>query len=243
MQLGPYNAPLALGSRPMMALFWAVFAPSTFLIALSVLMDAVGGGWASAQFDTETGTFQGRWIIYALGYLIVFAAMSLWAEQIGAGPFGGPLRPAAPWVVIGVITGPAVLQSTTALTGLLAGGEGDWMYREGFDTSMISAAAMSPLMAAFVILLAPLVEEVGFRGIGIGCLLARGWPPVAAVALTAGLFTGLHLNLSPLGLIPVFIMGLYLGLLRIWSGGMAAPIMAHLGANGFAMLGLFFSVT
>lgn len=243
MTLGPYNAPLSLAPRPLMALFWAVFAPSSILIALSILLDAATGGWASAQFEAETGSLDGRWIIYALGYLLAFAAMSLWAERIGAGPFGAPLRPAPPWIVIGLVTGPAVMQSTTALTGLLAGGEGSWMYREGFDTSMISAAALSPLMAAYIIVLAPLVEEVGFRGIGMGCLLARGWPPVAAVAMTAGLFTGMHFNLTPLGLVPVFIMGLYLGLLRVWSGGMAAPIMAHLGANGFALAGLFFSVT
>jgi membrane protease YdiL (CAAX protease family) len=236
MRTGPYNTPLTLASRPIMAVFWAVFATQIALIIIVVVLNALSGGWASAQFR-EGGDAAARWTIYTLGSFAVLVAMSLWSERIGAGPFGGTLRAPPDWVAIGAVTGPVIITLTSSFAGILfSNGDPGWMYRDGFDPSLFGRAAFGPMMICAVVLVAPLVEEIAFRGIGLGCLLARGWPPAAATALTAAAFTGLHVNYTLPALIPVFIMGLYLGALRVISGSMAPSIVAHISANSVTMM-------
>ncbi|MEL6661602.1 MAG: type II CAAX endopeptidase family protein [Pseudomonadota bacterium] len=242
MYKGPYNTPMALASRPLMALFWAVFATQVALIAVVILLNVLFSGWASAQFQPG-GDVSSQWLIYTLGNFAVLVAMTLWADRIGAGPFGGSIRSSSDWVAIGAVTGPIILTLTSALVGMLfSDGDPGWMYREDFDTRIVSGEAFGPLMICFAVLLAPVLEEIAFRGIGLGCLLARGWPPIASVVLTSAAFTGLHMNYVLPALIPIFIMGLYLGALRIISGSMAAPIAAHVSANGISMLVLALSL-
>ena len=239
MILGPYNAPLALASRPLMALFWAILAPT--LAAYIVISGANLLTAGSFEIGSEPRL---RFVILAVTYGIVFAAMSLWSERIGSGPFGGPMRSSGDWIAIGAVTGPVIMIITTQLVGaLVSNGDPNWAMREGTDTSMFTAAAISPLMIATGVLLIPLVEEIGFRGFGMGCLLARGWNPVLVNLVVAGAFTALHTSLSPFGLIPVFIMGLYLGALRIVSQSMAAPIAAHISANAVSMLVFIIAVS
>ncbi|MEM9740719.1 MAG: CPBP family intramembrane glutamic endopeptidase [Pseudomonadota bacterium] len=236
MHLGPFNAPLALAARPIMAVFWAIFATQIFAILVVAVLNVFTADWASAQFR-DGGDVTARWMIYTLAAFCVLVAMSLWSERIGAGPFAGSMRASSDWIALGAVTGPIILMLTTFLVGLLfSNGEPGWMYREGGDPQMFSRAAFGPIMIGAVILVAPLVEEIGFRGIAMGCLLARGWPPLAATVLTAAAFTGLHTNYVLPALIPVFIVGLYLGALRIVSGSMAAPIAAHVSANAVNVL-------
>lgn len=243
MILGPYSAPLALASRPFISLFWAVFAPALTLFVLVFLLNLVSGNWASAQFQ-EGGDLPSRFLLVSLAYFAVFAAMSYWSDQIGAGPFGGPIRSSGDWVAIGAVTGPVVLTISTALVAsLFSNGDPDWAYRDGYDASLFSAEALSPMLIAFAVLLAPLVEEIGFRGFGMGCLMARGWHPIAANILTAALFTALHTDYTLPALIPIFIMGLYLGALRVVSQSMAAPIAAHISANAVSMIVFAISVS
>ncbi|MEL6569806.1 MAG: CPBP family intramembrane glutamic endopeptidase, partial [Pseudomonadota bacterium] len=76
----------------------------------------------------------------------------------------------------------------------------------------------------------------------MGSILAKGITPVVATLVSAFLFTAIHLQYSPLGLIPVFIMGLYLGALRTISQSMAPPIVAHISANLISMIVFAISV-
>ena len=236
MMITPYNIPAALVSRPFAAVFWAVLAPTVVLYALSFLLNLVSGGWV-AQTLGETGSVEGQWMLFALAHFLLFAVMSLWSDAIGAGPFAGPMRASGDWVAIAAITGPVVHVITVSMVTLaFSGGDPDWMYREGFDTRLFSPGAFTPMMIVFVVLLAPLVEEVAFRGIALGCLIGRGWSPVAATVLTSAVFAGLHVNYVPAALIAVFITALYLSLLRIASGSMAVPLIAHIATNGAILL-------
>jgi len=80
---------------------------------------------------------------------------------------------------------------------------------------------------------APTFEELVFRGVLLGCLLARGRNPWLAVAITAAAFAGIHGQYHLPALISVFIGGVLFGWLRILCKGLAAPILAHSLMNGW----------
>jgi membrane protease YdiL (CAAX protease family) len=79
---------------------------------------------------------------------------------------------------------------------------------------------------------APLFEEFAFRGLFLGCLLARGWSPLSAIALTSFVFGLTHVQYYPSGMMMVMVSGAIFGFLRVLTGGLLAPIAAH-GALNF----------
>jgi len=85
--------------------------------------------------------------------------------------------------------------------------------------------ACRPRDLLLVALLAGFAEELLFRGV-----MQMGLAPVVgalpAVAITAGVFGALHALTVTYGLL-AFVVGLYLGSLAIWSGGLVAPMVAH----------------
>jgi membrane protease YdiL (CAAX protease family) len=96
------------------------------------------------------------------------------------------------------------------------------------------------IMAAFGTTLAPLVEEIYFRGFLFGAAVRRLGPP-AGVALTAAAFALIHQ--SQLGhawsaLLLLFLVGLALTIVRARSGSVAAGFLMHAAYNTtlFAML-------
>jgi membrane protease YdiL (CAAX protease family) len=90
------------------------------------------------------------------------------------------------------------------------------------------------LLASSAVLLAPLGEELMFRGVLLPWL--RGWMgQTAALVLSAGIFASLH---AFYGVFVgwVFFLGLLMGWVRLYSGGLRAPILLHATVNGFAMV-------
>jgi membrane protease YdiL (CAAX protease family) len=73
---------------------------------------------------------------------------------------------------------------------------------------------------------AALSEETLFRGNLLGALSAR-LPIAAAVAASAVIFALYHLNPNPLGLLVKAGFGVVYALLRLRSGGLVAPAVAH----------------
>lgn len=105
-------------------------------------------------------------------------------------------------------------------------------YRPGFEYSVTSETLFGDLLSG--VIAAPLFEEVAFRGLFLGCLLARGWTPISAVLLTSFVFGLTHTQYYPSTMIMVMVSGVWLGFLRIYTGGVAAPIIAH-GALNFTI--------
>lgn len=86
------------------------------------------------------------------------------------------------------------------------------------------------------VIAAPLFEELAFRGFLLSVLLARGWPTGISIVLVAALFAGLHVQYYSWAQLSVFVFGVMMGYLRIASGGIAAPILAHAANNLFIVL-------
>lgn len=78
-------------------------------------------------------------------------------------------------------------------------------------------------------------EELLLRGPGFRAL-ARGLGPVAAIALTSGLFGGLHLmnpSASPVAAVIITLVGAWFGTLAWRTGSLWLPMGLHVGWNFF----------
>jgi membrane protease YdiL (CAAX protease family) len=105
----------------------------------------------------------------------------------------------------------------------------------GANTSWVGKYSGSALAIKIVgiVVLAPLGEELLFRGVIFKLLAARS--TVLAILMTAALFAGFHLQYSWIGMLLVLIDGLYYGWARAWSGSTLLTILMHCAGNGVAV--------
>lgn len=87
-----------------------------------------------------------------------------------------------------------------------------------------SLPASEILLPLLILVIAPVVEEMLFRGVLFEAL-STALPPVVVVILTAGIFSLIHGNLPQI--IATFVLGLHCGLARAATGSVAAPILLH----------------
>ncbi|MBS2030114.1 MAG: CPBP family intramembrane metalloprotease [Deltaproteobacteria bacterium] len=87
-----------------------------------------------------------------------------------------------------------------------------------------------------VVLAAPLGEETMFRGV-LQPSLARSLRPAGAIAITAALFSLIHLD--PIGFLARMELGIVFGLLVFWTRSLWVSMAAHAANNLFAT-GLYF---
>jgi len=89
------------------------------------------------------------------------------------------------------------------------------------------------------VIVAPLVEEIFFRGFLFQGFRQRyGW--IAALLLSSGIFAASHLD--PVSFIPTFILGAVLGYVYHRSNSLWPGIILHFLNNGFAMCLLLASI-
>ena len=103
--------------------------------------------------------------------------------------------------------------------------------RELFDSS-----GSTVLLAIAVVLIAPIVEELFFRGLLLGALLVR-WGEQTAIVGSAVLFGVTHFQLLQL---PALIAaGLCFAILRVRTGTLGPAIWAHTAFNACTVVVLF----
>lgn len=91
------------------------------------------------------------------------------------------------------------------------------------------------LLGVTALVLAPLFEETLFRGVLLP-VLARRWGSGWGVLLSAAAFALAHLSLGEL--LPLFVLGLGLGWLRLQSGRLGASVLMHGLWNGLTFANL-----
>ncbi|MFM1812549.1 MAG: hypothetical protein RLZZ336_1487, partial [Cyanobacteriota bacterium] len=91
------------------------------------------------------------------------------------------------------------------------------------------------LLGLTALVLAPLFEETLFRGVLLP-VLARRWGGGWGVLLSAAAFALAHLSLGEL--LPLFVLGLGLGWLRLQSGRLGASVLMHGLWNGLTVANL-----
>lgn len=136
-------------------------------------------------------------------------------------------------VTFGMAAGAAVLSigATMILSGILAAlfGPDGLSVSDNFAFEMMASPKLELIFT--VALVGPVIEEMIYRGLLMGVLLARGWAPMGAAGLAALIFALQHIQYGWIGIVSVGLYGFVFGLLRIASGGLFAPVVAHLLIN------------
>jgi len=101
--------------------------------------------------------------------------------------------------------------------------------RPGYEWELTAENVWSDVFSAGIA--APLFEETAFRGLMLGVLLARGWQTWPAVLVTAAAFALTHGQYYFVGVLDIFAAGIVFGALRIYSGGLFAPMLCHSAMN------------
>ena len=196
------------------------------------MLVAPGFTEAAILGETDEG-LRARWTLILIGYVSTLFLTMSWAEHIGAGPFAASMQSDRIWLMIGLGGGPIIVIAGNLIAAMIfSGGDPNWALQNSDDARAFSEQATSGIVFMFaVIFAAPVLEEVAYRGVGLGCLLSRGWPPMLAGFVVTLLFTLTHFHLTPPALIPVFVAGAFFAWLRIQSGSLAPSLIAHIAAN------------
>jgi membrane protease YdiL (CAAX protease family) len=101
----------------------------------------------------------------------------------------------------------------------------------GFMRSAYTSASFIPLLWIAIIFVAPLFEELFFRGFLFAGIAASRLGATGAVILTAGLWAGLHMQYDLYDMTSVFLLGLLFGMARLRSGSLWPSLSMHMLAN------------
>ncbi len=106
------------------------------------------------------------------------------------------------------------------------------------DLANTAPGAWMVLLVIIVVVGAPVVEEVVYRG-SLHTNLVSAAGTVVGLVLTAAVFAAIHLE--PVEFPGLFVFALLLGALRQWSGTLGMPIVTHLAFNatGLILVSLF----
>lgn len=191
----------------------------------------------------ESATQQAGVIL--LGQLIVYGPPVLFVMWRAAMAREGwrrvGLRPAHPVSDIAAGAAATVLALPIVLCTVLFGAAVRFALGETIETvghpmleNLLASDALGAtvMLAASAILVAPIVEEILYRGLLQTSLLTampgRRW---TVVTLAAAAFALQHVGLPPHTLPGLFILGIFLGWLYERTGSLLAPIVLHMGFN------------
>jgi len=199
-----------------------------FFLALMVLYVGLGG------------TAQAYWPAWGLVWTELFVfllppVIAATGSNLRPGSFLRlARRPTARQVVLGAATGVALFFAATgimSLTTLLV--PRPWV--DTFDiTHLFQGSPREQLaMALIASFLAPLAEEVAFRGYLLSALRTH-LRPGAAIAASSVLFAAMHLD--PVRFPAVLFLGAFLGWLAWRSGSLWPGVAAHAANNGLGSI-------
>ena len=103
-----------------------------------------------------------------------------------------------------------------------------------FQHTVWRTASDKAYLAIAVIVAAPLVEELIFRGFLLTGLMDTGLRPMGAVIVAAAAWACVHTQYDLYGMVSIFAMGVLLGMARVRTGFTLVPMAMHALANAWA---------
>ncbi|MEB2334543.1 MAG: type II CAAX endopeptidase family protein [Anaerolineaceae bacterium] len=187
------------------------------LVALFLFRDE------AKQFAQGAGVVLAE-LIYLLPVLVIFAFKRIHPRFLGFEKFD--LLTMGLGCGLIAISYPLIIAHNLLLTYLGVNTQGEAMMK------MFSELKSPVWLFATAVIVAPLVEEIFFRGFLFQGFRQRyGW--IAALLLSSGIFAAAHLD--PVSFIPTFILGAVLGYVYHRSNSLWPSVILHLLNNGFAM--------
>lgn len=235
--MGPFNSPLALGKQLWSAAIWVLSGAVVFNVLIFQLAISIAPELFYETVDVRADSF--FWAVNIVGCIasgLMLFAITEWSRWIGAGYFAGSLRADRSWFWIALVASPIVWITITFVMSAIMGGGGDWVYSDEQSAEFASLNNRTMASIFYAVLLAPLLEEVLYRGVGMGAILSKGGHPFLAIGLTSTAFASIHLQYSPAAMFIVFLGGLWFGALRVLSGSVGVPIVGHISINAVLIL-------
>lgn len=210
-----------------------VFAGSQLATAHEWVLPAAAPIWVP-WWDMEH-PFSGIYmaVMLAIGAAGLWLHLRLRKVDDAALPIGQLTLPLLGAVLVAVIVDRYAWNLIAEFTASTGADEAVLGEREDYAYTLTAGHMFGEIL--WTVVAAPVFEEMVFRGLLLGCLLARGWNSWIAVAVTAAAFASTHGQYYLPGLISVFVGGLLFGWLRIISGGLAAPLLAHAAMNAWVV--------
>ncbi len=110
-------------------------------------------------------------------------------------------------------------------------------------TTLYASARAPLLLTLAIVLAAPLLEELFFRGFLMMGLSKSIIGPIGAVLVSAALWAAMHTQYDTYGIATIFVFGLVLGVARLTSNSVWLTIAMHAFANIVASVQTWFYVT
>ncbi|MGO8926945.1 MAG: HAD-IA family hydrolase [Limisphaerales bacterium] len=138
----------------------------------------------------------------------------------------------ADYLALRPVSPKAILQWATALLLLILVSDSltAWLGRPIVPEFMVQAyrtAGFVPFLGLAIIVVAPLMEEVLFRGFLFEGVLHSRLGAVGAVASTSLIWALIHFQYDAYGIATIFASGLFLGYVRLKTGSLYATIFLH----------------
>lgn len=202
----------------------ALFATAVFL-ALLIVFESLR---PTAQKDVLTA-----FGCQAAAYLLaLFVVLRRYAPDASIRHFLALRGTSAAFYPVGVVLGASLAIPANALYGLL-----ERLFPSSQTDSLAQMYAEAGLgkrliIAAVLVVLGPLLEEVFFRG-ALFQPLRRHKPAAVVIGATTVLFATAHVDFRMM--IPIALVGLALGALRWWSGSLLPSFLAHAAFNAVGL--------
>ena len=172
--------------------------------------------------------------------LVVFG-LSLLPLLAAGRPYGrlwGPTRTTGAMVAIGLGTGVAVaiVAYTVNAIGVLVTGTEDPVEQQLLQDALAGGLPLA-LVVLVAVVVAPLTEEVVFRGVLFRAMADRINLGVGLV-LSSVIFSAIHIEVvvsQPVALLGLFSVGLLLALAYHLTGNLMVPILGHAVFNGISL--------
>ncbi len=137
------------------------------------------------------------------------------------------------WIFWPVVTIPIMLAVSFILVQLGAPEIDPWMQELGENVTNFGWLALA------IVVCAPIGEEFIFRGFLFKGWMESGLGKWGTVLLTSFLFAIIHSQYGVWGLTGVFILGVLMGIARVRSNSLWAPISIHFANNLLATYGIY----
>lgn len=211
-----------------------VVADMVFTVVIIAKMDVVGLPDEKVEEMLTEQLAQNRSGIMLLAYMLTFLVLFIWAKRTKtsfAVHTGLDLKTTRPIGILAFLAGVAANIWFGLAVGLFPWPE-SWIAEYDAASSALSSGNIWLELIA-VVLMAPVIEEILFRGM-IYRYLSMALPAGAALLFQGLLFGGMHGTM--IWIVYASIMGCILGYVRKRTGSLHASIFMHIGFNGGAYL-------
>lgn len=211
---------------------------SWLLLAIAVLPVPLTSAFFighSIATGTPTDTYGApmAYLLYGLASVVTVGGLYVFLspdERAAVFRLSRPSGTELGWAVIGFVVGLGVYEVTSRVSVAL-----------GYEVQGLSYSLSDPTTLAIIhfgaVIVAPITEEILYRGLILGVLLSRGFGVVSAVVIMTAIFAMIHLpNFGIAGTLFVSVWGLLPAILCLRFDNLSGAITMHGLNNVFAYL-------